>query len=167
LVYGYHPKKTRQVHSSLKCILTVFLTFTWLCLPHSFQMVKLWTNVFIQMFCGVCWKMCGGNGPRNESMETGFFTMTELPFTLLRLCRNLWPKTAWLLFRLPPPLTPRCSTLEFSYFSNTCVGTEVEKIRWHHHDSKKSQALLADTGLLQMLSTVKWTVSSLYQVSRE
>jgi len=28
LVYGYHPKKTRQVHSSLKCILTVFLTFT-------------------------------------------------------------------------------------------------------------------------------------------
>jgi len=105
---------------------------------HSFPRVKLWTNISIQMVYGIYRKMCGKS--KSGTLEMGFSTITML-LLILWLCRNFWPKMAWLLFCIL--LTPEIWFPVTLFFKNSSWHWREEDLMTSSQLKKQLQATLA------------------------
>jgi hypothetical protein len=117
-----------------------FLTSVELYITNSFTSVKLWSNISIQMFWGVCEKICGENCPKSGALEIGFFATKMLPLILLCMCWKFLPRNSVLLL-ICILLISTAGNLHF--FPQISSWHWREEIWWRYQDSKTTAGYIS------------------------
>lgn len=128
------PRKTRQVHVSLKCMLILSLTcielWSW---SHCTGTSCEATYIYMQTFYNICKKMCCKNSLRSGALYIGLSITRMLSLALLYLWRNFWTTVVWLLLNTLMHI-PYQACCDLPSFSETQIGTEWKDISWRQQN---------------------------------